>query len=545
MQRHALKRRRSSPAAEPNEVYLSMIRFNVRIALCLVACASQAIGAETSIPKTFRVLPYVQNPSGQEVTLRWLTATTDSGRARVTVNGEQKVFLQSEPTKCDTLADSIFGPESRETALQPAYMHSFRITGLTPGIEYDYQVEQQGLMASGRFRTTPDQNTPIRFAAFSDSETEPESSTSPPVSWPAPESANRPSGIQNYLVNQTVGYRENLKIIAGRNPDFLCIAGDLVEAGGEQRDWDEFWRHVAGNYGTLACSCPIFPAIGNHENFGGPGAFGGYSAEASNFGVGKYLTYFEVPSNGASRPEHHGRYYRINYGPITLITVDSSDGLPHQTESDTNHSLSGSHAPDFNPGSEQYLWLEKQLQDAQQKARFTFVQFHHTPYGSGPHSVPFGKKGFSGQSGIAMRVLTPLFQRYGVDAVLCGHDEMQERSLVPGVETLPDGTEREHQIHFFDVGMGGDGLRGPSKNAENPFRKYLAHTDNPEVWDGKRLVSGGKHYGHLEINVAPDDMGKWKVTIEPVHAFPLMDADGNVTGWERRVCNDVVEIPQQ
>ncbi|MFO0426257.1 MAG: phosphoesterase, partial [Planctomyces sp.] len=155
------------------------------------------------------------------------------------------------------------------------------------------------------------------------------------------------------------------------------------------------------------------------------------------------------------------------------------------------------------------------------------------------------KEGFSGQSGIAMRVLTPLFQRYGVDAVLCGHDEMQERSLVPGVETLPDGTEREHQIHFFDVGMGGDGLRGPSKNAENPFRKYLAHTDNPEVWDGKRLVSGGKHYGHLEVNVAPDDLGKWKVTIEPVHAFPLMDADGNVTGWERRVCNDVVEIPQQ
>jgi len=116
--------------------------------------------------------------------------------------------------------------------------------------------------------------------------------------------------------------------------------------------------------------------------------------------------------------------------------------------------------------------------------------------------------------------------------------------LVPGVESLPNGSERPHQIHFFDVGMGGDGLRGPSKNADNPFRKYLAHTDHPEVWDGKRLVSGGKHYGHLEVNVAPDDMGRWKAIIEPVHAFPLMDAEGNVTGWERRVCNDVVEIPQ-
>lgn len=512
--------------------------------------ASPSCCAEDS---SFQILPYVQNPTPDGITFRWATRTNVPARLTVS-DGNESLQYMSSPRQPVTLAYNVFGDEISDNSARIPYFTSIQISGLRSGVTYKYSIEfpatdHSGINPqspySGTFRTTPDCLQPVRFMVYSDSETEPESSTSPPVAWPVAEGVNRPSGIDHYLVNQTIGYQENLKIIAERNPDFLCIVGDLVESGGEQRDWDEFWRHVAGDYGTLASSCPIFPAIGNHENFGGPGAFGGYSADASNFGVGKYLTYFEVPSNGASRPEHHGRYYRIDYGPITLITVDSSDGLPHQTESDTNHSLSGSHAPDFNPGSEQYLWLEKQLQDAQQKARFTFVQFHHTPYGSGPHSVPFGKEGFSGQSGIAMRVLTPLFQRYGVDAVLCGHDEMQERSLVSGAEKLPDGTEREHQIHFFDVGMGGDGLRGPSKNAENPFRKYLAHTDNPEVWDGKRLVSGGKHYGHLEVNVAPDDMGKWKVTIEPVHAFPLMNSDGQVTGWERQVCNDVVEIPQQ
>jgi hypothetical protein len=44
---------------------------------------------------------------------------------------------------------------------------------------------------------------------------------------------------------------------------------------------------------------------------------------------------------------------------------------------------------------------------------------------------------------------------------------------------------------------------------------------------------------HLEINVGPDAGGVWQAVLTPVHAFPLMDAEGRVTGWERR---DVVTI---
>src|SRR4029453_8126615 len=108
-----------------------------------------------------------------------------------------------------------------------------------------------------------------------------------------------------------------------------------------------------------------------------------------------------------------GRYYRIDYGPIALITLDSSDGMPDKSASDTNHLLAGSDAPDFNPDSEQYRWFEAQLADAQRNSRFTFVQSHHTMFGSGPHSIPFGKPNFSEQSGIAMRVILPLLLRYG------------------------------------------------------------------------------------------------------------------------------------
>ena len=527
---------------------LLLIPLISEILACLIAIRLQL--PASAVPAPFRVLPYVQNPSQNEITIRWLTEESATGTLLITIDGEKCEF-NSDPQQPSALAYNIFGEEPADRCKTIPFLHSVRVTGLQPGTNYPYVVRQPvanssegAIEVNGTFQTAPGPDQAIRFIVYSDSETEPESTTSPPVDWPALAESGRPDHVKRYLVNQTIGYQQNLKIIGERSPNFICIAGDLVESGGEQRDWDEFWRHVAGEFGSIASQRPIFPAIGNHENYGGPGAFGGYSAEAADFGVKKLLTYFDVPHNQASNPQHVGRYYRIDYGPMTLITLDSSDGLPHQTRSDTNHNLSGSNAPDFNPGSEQYQWLEAQLADAQHSSRFTFVQFHHTPYGSGPHSVPFGTEGFSGQSGIAMRVLRPLLMQYGVDVVFCGHDELLERSLVPGVESLPNGSERAHEIHFYDVGIGGDGMRGPSANTDNPFRKFLAHNDSVEVWDGQRLVSGGKHYGHVEVNVSPNDAGHWTVRIEPVHAFPLTEVDGQVTSWERRCYDDVVTITQ-
>lgn len=491
--------------------------------------------------ESFRVLPYVQNPAPDAMTVRWLSEGGEAGVVVLQTDGGEREFT-SEPVPAEALRYNPFGAEPGGPHPGPLYLHSVRLTGLASDTRYGYVVRQSGEEFAGRLRTAPERDRAVRLVVYADSETEPESSTSPPVAWPVPPHSNRPAGIEQYVVDQTTGYRENLRIIAARRPDLILISGDLVESGGEQRDWDEFWKHNAGEYGTIASRIPILPALGNHENYGGPGAFGGYSAQAANFATDKFLTYFDVPANAARDAKHRGRYYRSDYGPITLITLDSSDGLPHATKSDTNHNLSGSHAPDFNPGSEQYAWFEEQLADAQRRSRFTFVQFHHTAFGSGPHSVPFGTDGFSGQSGIAMRVLVPLMLRSGVDAVFSGHDELLERSLVTGTERLPDGGERPHELHFYDAGIGGDGLRGPVANFDNPHQQFLAHDDAPEVWDGKRLVSGGKHYGHLEVNVAPGEDGEWTARIEPVHAFPLMDGEGRVTGWERRIYEDTVVL---
>lgn len=485
--------------------------------------------------------PYVQNPAQDAMTICWVTTTDASGRLTVSMtDGTRLQTLNSVPVHKQELT---YGPNEAAhlpggAVPGPPHLHRIRVQGLKPGTTYRYILQQGSQTFSREFRTAPAAEAAVRFIVYADSETEPES-TGKSVAWPAPfEAANR-----QYVVDQTEGYRQNLRVIKERRPDFIAIAGDLVETGGEQRDWDEFWRHNAGEFSDIAGTTPILPAVGNHENYAAAG--GGYSVEGARLGLGKFQTYFETPDNGSGNPAFADRFYRIDYGPLTWITIDSSDGSLDKSLSDTNFFLLGEHdggeAPDFNPGSTQYKWLEQQLAQAESQSRFTFVQFHHVPYSVGPHGFPAGQgDGYDTQSGQPVRVLLPLFEKYGVDAVFCGHDEMYEHSIVRG-------------IHFYDIGIGGDGLRKPVSGEDgssqlptsNPHQVYLAHLNAPEKWDGKRLVSGGKHYGHLEVNISQETDDTWKAQLTPVHVFPQMDSAGSVTGWQRRIYDDEVVLRRQ
>ncbi len=498
---------------------------------------------------SFVVKPYLQNPTQDGMTLIWFSVNERPGHVSYAPDGCNEVTLESVPVLATALSyhpsEVNLLPESARKSAP--YKHRLRLTELQPNTLYAYTVTQGGVAHCSSFRTSPSPNAPIRFIVYADSETEPESDEKT-ARWKDPK---RQDEKRLYLVDQTAGYRENLRFIASRGPAFIAIVGDLVESGGEQRDWDEFWRHNAGALGEVASRFPILPALGNHENYGGPGDFGGYSTPAAVAAVEKYRSYFEFPENGAPIPEQEGRYYRVDYGPVTLITLDSSNGGLNGTATDTNFLLAGDSeggvAPDFNSGSAQYAWLEAQLMESCTVSKFIFVQFHHAPYSVGPHGLAPGRgKGFDTQSGVPMQVLTPLFMKYGVAAVFSGHDEIFERSVVEGKMSLEDGKTRSHTIHFYDVGVGGDDLRGPGVHAINPYQAWLAHQDVPEVYEGGLLVKGGKHYGHLEVEVAVNDQGHWQATLTPVYIFPITThtetGEVRVQRFERRIYDDVVTI---
>ena len=466
----------------------------------------------------FRVAPYIQNPTRNAITLIWFSDDPGAGRIVLRWKDEkdagQTRSVESEPAMAGA---------------QP-FHHEVRLTGLAPDTSYEYAVFQNGAKAIGRFRTQGSNDRPVRFIVYGDSETEPES-TGKSAPWSDP---NDPARKRFYLVDQTEGYRENLKAIVRRNPDFVAIAGDLVAAGGEQRDWDEFWRQNA----VLAASIPIFPALGNHEYFGGV-EVGRPCSLYSERAIEKYKTYFDLPGNGVADKSHSERYYAFSYGPVGFVVLDTHWMLAGELESRA--------APAWNPGSMQYAWLEKALAMARKESVFTFVMFHYCPYSSGPHGLPPGiGEGRDNLSALPLRVLTPLFMKYGVDALLTGHDEMYEHSVVQGLELLETGESADHVLHVFDVGVGGDGLRGPVAGATNEFRVFLAHLDAPEIRDPDGvLIDGGKHYGHLEVNVEKDGEGRWEARMDMVYLFPVTDKEGRVSGFERRLYNDAAILVER
>jgi hypothetical protein len=179
----------------------------------------------------FRVLPYLQHPARDAISVRWLSETADPGVLAVeTPDGTRT--LRSAPVLAGALASNPFGKEAGGPHRAPPYLHRVRVTDLRPGTRYAYTVRQGGREFKSAFRTAPGRDHAVRFIVYSDSETEPESSTTDPVDWPPSPLCNRPRDVSRYFVNQTVGYRENLKVIAARQPDFIAIAGDLVVAGG-------------------------------------------------------------------------------------------------------------------------------------------------------------------------------------------------------------------------------------------------------------------------------------------------------------------------
>lgn len=314
------------------------------------------------------------------------------------------------------------------------------------------------------------------------------------------------------------------------------------------------------------------PALGNWENFGALN--NGYTIDPENginapkFGRDKYKTYFDMPENGT--PEHQDNYYRIDYGPVTMLTFDSSNGEPDQmrrvptaldVDTQTNINVAdyvaggGNDLSDFNPGSAQWNWVVEQLEDARAQGQLIFAQWHHSPYSSGTHSLPNNHPEATGQSGTPMRVYTELFEEYGVTAVFNGHSELYERSFV---DLDGDG----QGVQFFEIGAAGDGLRGPRSIEQrnelnlNPFSQFMPNEDAPENWvemideEGNvyiTLEDGGKHYGHIEVNImnVSDIYDDFIAMVEflPVYSFPVLDETFNLVGeTERRIYDDIVRM---
>jgi predicted phosphodiesterase len=158
-------------------------------------------------------------------------------------------------------------------------------------------------------------------------------------------------------------------------PCAVFNSGDLVWNGRSKKMWDRF-NEIEG---PLLKSTKYYVAAGNHE----------LSSEY-------FRNNFKLPGNGL--------WYSVNIGGIHFIAIDNTS--------------------DFYIGSEQYLWLEQDLQQVPADIKFRVVVMHYPAYTTGPHR---------GQCKKLQQTLVPLFEKYGVDIVFAGHNHGYERSFVKNV----------------------------------------------------------------------------------------------------------------
>ncbi|TDK48149.1 T9SS type A sorting domain-containing protein [Algoriphagus formosus] len=562
---------------------------------------------QASENSTFRVKPYLQTYGKANFQITWWS--TGESSSEFILFDEQGNPVKTENLTGEEVAEIYYTSiEKNENipGLDPAswifpdQTRRFRVSleNLDPGVAYFYQVKMGGETFSSGFQTAPDPAnwSSIRFIALSDSETEPLGRVNRRAWYPAGLTSRPSSGFEdwiakfgtteeqgfdiiNYALTEKEGYEYNLRVINSRLPNFLLMPGDLVQGSGYQPAWDEFWRHNAGEYDQGLSNYPIIPALGNWENFGAKNGSYGFNEKGDflpKLGRERFHEYFETPSADPLQL-HRQSYYRVDYGPVTILTLDSSNGTPDQSRSDfpddqklknqdftvngtdtqENYTESayqaagGTDLSSFGPGSPQYQWLEANLQEAQESGQLIFVQFHHAAYSSGEHGVPINHELATGQSGVPMRVLHPLFEEFGVVAVLSGHDELFERSFV---DLDNDGKG----VMYYDVGVAGDGMRGEKRNwISNPlqllnynsFKQWTADQNEPEQWTiqggNPVLTDGGKHYGHLEVNInriVENGNQFAQIDFSPVYVFPVLDQNYNLQNVERRVYGDEVSL---
>ena len=204
--------------------------------------------------------------------------------------------------------------------------------------------------------------------------TAPTTGSSTPFTFLAFGDYGRDSGTQRNLRNQMLN----------DSFDFIVTTGDNAYTDGT---YDQFELRVFETYEDILKYVPMFPSLGNHDYL-------------TNNGT-PYLALFDLPEQ-AWRASDAERYYSFDYGNAHFILLDSNAPLLED---------------DSAAADDMFDWLRDDLSQTTQD--WIIVAFHHPAYSSGDQH---------GSNSNVQAKLVPIFEAYGVDLVLSGHDHIYQRS---------------------------------------------------------------------------------------------------------------------
>ncbi|MFB1482123.1 metallophosphoesterase [Corallococcus sp. RDP092CA] len=213
-------------------------------------------------------------------------------------------------------------------------------------------------------------------------------------------------------------------------PELFIALGDNAYASGTET---EFQTNLFTPMAALLSQVPMFATPGNHE----------YVTNEAQ----PYLDNLYLPTNNAEGSE---RYYSFDWGFVHFVSIDSNCAVGLASASRCTLAA-------------QKAFVEKDLAATTQPWKIVF--FHHPSWSSGEHGSQLTMR----------RQFGPLFEKYGVDLVLTGHDHDYERSK-PMLGDAEAG-KNEQGIPYLVVGGGGATLRtfSTSRPSWSVIRDNEAH----------------------------------------------------------------------
>ena len=263
------------------------------------------------------------------------------------------------------------------------------------------------------------------------------------------------------------------------NARLQLYAGDLINRANRDEEWEDWF--AAG--GFIHSMVPGFPSPGNHDHFDLPNGERG----ASVF----WRPQFNLPLNGPKGLEE--TCYFADVQGVRFISLNSD-----QAEE-----------------SDQYLeaqrvWLERVL--ANNPNTWTVVTFHHPIYS--PKGTRDNKR--------MRETFKPIFDRYGVDLVLQGHDHTYAR----GMSKIPmEGTDKTSGTMYVVS------VSGPKMTDSQVEKKF---------WMDRSAI-----YTQLFqiVDVSPEKLSfkAYLATGELYDAFDLIKQKGTINQLIDRTPSDVPE----
>jgi 3',5'-cyclic AMP phosphodiesterase CpdA len=406
------------------------------------------------------------------------------------------------------------------------YAYHATLSGLDAESAYLYAALHEGTEPEfGTFRTAPRGRAAFTFTSFGDQGTPTVGRIFTP---PAGVTLARPTFINDNLGSPAAG--DTTLGVESLRPLFHLFNGDLCYANlahDRVRTWWDFWA----NNSRSARNRPWMPSPGNHENELGNGPIG-YKA---------YQTYFSLPPAAGQTELTRGLWYAFTVGAMRVIAI-ANDDIVYQDGGD-------SYVRGYSQGA-QKAWLEQELAAARadRGVDWVVVCMHQV-------AISTADK-FNGADLGIRQEWVPLFDKYGVDLVVCGHEHHYERShplrghtanatLTPiPAATATDVIDTTRGTVHMVIGGGGTSL--PSNElffnppacrvitavgARNPAtgRRVPVYVHESAPWSAVRNAAHA--YGFAAFAVGPGTEPGGVTTIKVTY-YDVIGPDGQIAPFE-------------